>query len=49
MTPSCTVSSAAADGHAGFADYCATGALERAAQTHQWYLDNDHVLRRAVL
>ena len=43
------VSSAAADGHAGFAGYCATGALERAARTHQWYLDNVHVLRSAVL
>jgi hypothetical protein len=43
------VSSAAADGHAGFADYCASGALDRAARTHQWYLDNGHVLRNALL
>jgi hypothetical protein len=43
------VGSAAANGHAGFSDYCASGALERAAQTYQWYLDNDHVLCSALL
>jgi thiamine kinase-like enzyme len=41
--------SAAADGHAGFSDYYASGALDRAAQTHQWYLDNGHVLRSALV
>jgi Ser/Thr protein kinase RdoA (MazF antagonist) len=43
------VSSAVANGHAGFADYCASGALVRAAQTHQWYLDNGHGLQNALL
>jgi hypothetical protein len=41
--------SAAANGHAGFSDYCASGALDRAAETHQWYLDNGHVLQNALL
>jgi aminoglycoside phosphotransferase (APT) family kinase protein len=41
--------SAVAKGHAGFSDYYASGALERAAQTYQWYLDNGHVLRSSLL
>jgi hypothetical protein len=43
------VGSAAANGHAGFSDYCASGALDRAAQTHQWYLDTDSDLQSALL
>jgi hypothetical protein len=43
------VGSAAAKGHAGFSDYCASGALDRAAQTYQWYLDNGDVLQSALL
>jgi hypothetical protein len=38
-----------ANGHAGFSDYYASGALDRAAQTHQWYLDAVDVLRSALL
>jgi hypothetical protein len=41
--------SAAANGHAGFSDYYASGALDRAAETHQWYLDNGHDLGSALL
>jgi hypothetical protein len=41
--------SAAANGHAGFSDYFAAGALDRAVETHQWYLDNRHELARALL
>jgi hypothetical protein len=41
--------SAAANGHAGFSDYYASGALDRAAQTYQWYLENRDVLRSALL
>jgi hypothetical protein len=41
--------SAAANGHAGFSDYYASGAPDRAAQTYQWYLENRDVLRSALL
>jgi hypothetical protein len=43
------MSSAAANGHAGFSDYYASGALDRAAQTYQWYLDSGDLLRSALL
>ena len=43
------VGTAAANGHAGFSDYCASGALERATRTREWYLDNGDVLRSALL
>jgi Ser/Thr protein kinase RdoA (MazF antagonist) len=43
------VGTAAAHGHAGFSDYWGGGAMERATQTYQWYLDNGHVLRSALL
>ena len=39
----------AANGHAGFGDYWAGGARERAEQTRQWYLDHEHLLRTALL
>jgi hypothetical protein len=42
------VGTAAANGHAGFSEYCAEGAMERAERTHEWYLDNGDVLRRAL-
>jgi hypothetical protein len=42
------VGTAAANGHAGFAEYCATGAMERAERTREWYLSNGDVLRRAL-
>ena len=43
------IGTAAANGHAGFSQYCATGAMERAERTHQWYLDNEDLLRGALL
>ena len=43
------IGTAAANGHAAFADYLATGAGERARDTRQWYLDNADVLHRAVV
>jgi aminoglycoside phosphotransferase (APT) family kinase protein len=43
------VGTAAAHGHAGFSEYWDGGAKERAARTHQWYLDNADRLRRALL
>lgn len=43
------VGTAAANGHAGFSEYCAGGAMERAARTQQWYLDDGDVLRQALL
>jgi Ser/Thr protein kinase RdoA (MazF antagonist) len=39
---------AAANGHAAFADYLASGAGERARATRRWYLDSADVLRRTV-
>ncbi|MGY1593459.1 phosphotransferase [Geodermatophilus sp. SYSU D00708] len=42
------VGTAAADGHAAFADYLG-GAGLRAAETHQWYLDHGHLLREVLL
>jgi hypothetical protein len=42
------VGTAAAHGHAGFADYWGSGARERAARTYEWYLDNDELLRDAL-
>ena len=43
------IGSAVADGHAGFSDYYASGARDRAADTYQWYLDNGDALRSALL
>jgi hypothetical protein len=43
------VGTGAANGHAGFSEYCASGALERAQRTREWYLDNGDVLRSALL
>jgi hypothetical protein len=43
------IGTAAANGHAGFSQYCATGAMERAERTHRWYLDNGDLLRDALL
>jgi Ser/Thr protein kinase RdoA (MazF antagonist) len=43
------IGGAVADGHAGFSDYYASGARDRAAATYQWYLDNDDVLRSALI
>jgi hypothetical protein len=43
------IGGAVADGHAGFSDYYATGARDRAAATYQWYLDNGDFLRSALL
>ena len=42
------VGTAAASGHAGFSEYWAGGAMQRAEATRQWYLDNQERLR-AVL
>jgi hypothetical protein len=43
------VGTAAAHGHAGFSEYWAGGARERAERTRQWYLDNSDLLRKALL
>lgn len=43
------VGTAAANGHAGFAEYCAGGAMERAEHVRRWYLENGDVLRAAIL
>jgi hypothetical protein len=43
------VGTEAANGHSGFGDYWAGGAMERSERTRQWYLDNEDVLRRALL
>ena len=43
------VGTAAARGHAGFFEYLAGGARERAERTRQWYLDNADLLREALL
>ncbi len=42
------VSTAAAEGHAAFSDYWARGAMARARETRQWYLENGDRLRRAL-
>jgi hypothetical protein len=42
------VGTAAAHGHAGFADYWGSGARERAARTYEWYLENEDLLRDAL-
>jgi hypothetical protein len=42
------VGTAAAHGHAGFADYWVGGARERAARTYEWYLENEDLLRDAL-
>ena len=42
------VGTAAAQGHAGFSEYWAGGARERAESTRQWYVDNAQLLRRAL-
>jgi hypothetical protein len=43
------VGTAAADGHAAFAGYLGGGARQRATETRQWYLDQGHLLRKALL
>ena len=43
------VGTAAANGHAGFADYWTGGTRERAERTRQWYLDSGDRLRTALL
>jgi hypothetical protein len=43
------IGTAAAKGHAAFSDYWIGGALKRATQTYQWYLDNEDALRSALL
>jgi hypothetical protein len=43
------VGAGAANGHAAFSAYCASGALERAARTREWYFANGDVLRSALL
>jgi Ser/Thr protein kinase RdoA (MazF antagonist) len=43
------VGTAAAQGHAGFAEYWAGGARVRAERTGEWYLDNADLLRRALI
>ena len=42
------ISTAAAEGHAAFSDYWAQGAMARARETRQWYLENSDRLRRAL-
>jgi hypothetical protein len=42
------VGTAAADGHAGFFEYWAGGAMERAERTNRWYLDHADLLRAAL-
>ena len=42
------VGTAAANGHAGFADYWTGGARERAERTRQWYLASADLLRAAL-
>jgi hypothetical protein len=43
------IGAAVAKGHAAFSDYYVSGARDRAAQTYQWYLDNNDVLQSALL
>jgi hypothetical protein len=42
------VGTAAANGHAAFSDYWTSGAMVRARETRQWYLDNAELLREAL-
>lgn len=42
------VGKAAADGHAGFSEYWAGGAMQRAARTRQWYLDAAGLLEESL-
>jgi hypothetical protein len=42
------VGTAAAEGHAAFSDYWANGAMVRARETRQWYVENRDALRRAL-
>jgi hypothetical protein len=43
------VGGAAANGHAAFTEYWANGAMKRAQETRQWYLDNAAALQEVVL
>ncbi len=43
------VGTAAAHGHAGFSEYWAGGAMERAERTREWYVENADLLRGALL
>jgi hypothetical protein len=42
------IGTAAADGHPAFNEYWTGGAMERAADTYQWYLDNEKALLQAL-
>jgi len=42
------IGTAAAHGHAGFADYWAGGARERAERTYRWYAEEAELLRAAL-
>jgi hypothetical protein len=42
------IGTAAADGHAGFSEYLASGAGERAERVRQWYLETADVLAAAL-
>lgn len=42
------VGTAAANGHAGFREYWAGGAMQRAARTRQWYLDAADLLEESL-
>ncbi len=43
-----TVGAAVARGHAAFSDYWTGGAMERARETRQWYVENTDLLREAL-
>jgi hypothetical protein len=43
------IGTAAAHGHDGFTDYWAGGAMQRAADTREWYVDNSDLLHEALL
>jgi hypothetical protein len=43
------IGAAAANGHAGFSEYCATGAMQRAERTREWYVGNGDLLRESLL
>src|SRR3954447_13223469 len=42
------VGTGAAQGHDGFTDYWVGGAMQRAADTGEWYVDTSHLLREAL-
>jgi hypothetical protein len=42
------VGTAAANGHAAFSDYWTSGAMDRARETREWYLENAVLLREAL-